>query len=70
MDPQEAVKHDHVSLEKGSNSDDGLRETPGEPEKEYITGVKLILVIISISIVYFLNMLDTTVLATVWRYSC
>jgi hypothetical protein len=65
MDPTEATNRDQASLEKGSNGDDGLRETPKEPEKEYITGVKLALVIISISTVYFLNMLDTTVLATV-----
>lgn len=43
------------------------RESLIKPKKgpEYISGVRLILVIISVSAVYFLNMLDTTVLATV-----
>lgn len=42
-------------------------ETLIKPKKDtgYVTGIRLTLVIISISVVYFLNMLDTTVLATV-----
>ncbi|KAK9774085.1 putative Major facilitator superfamily (MFS) profile domain-containing protein [Seiridium cardinale] len=70
MNLSEAPKYDDVSIEKGDNSDGGPRGTPEEPEKaaEYIKGATLALVMISISIVYFLNMLDTTVLATAIPY--
>ncbi|KAK6064073.1 major facilitator superfamily transporter [Seiridium cupressi] len=70
MNLSEAPKYDDESIEKGDSSDGGRRGTPEEPEKaaEYIKGVRLALVMISISIVYFLNMLDTTVLAT-WVFT-
>lgn len=50
---------------------DEARESLIKPKNgpEYVSGVRLILVIISVSVVYFLNMLDTTVLATV-RLCC
>lgn len=53
--------------DNGQQREDEQRENLIKPEKsdDYISGVRLILVIISISVVYFLNMLDTTVLATV-----
>jgi hypothetical protein len=51
----------------GEQREEEQRENLIKPEKsdDYISGVRFILVIISISVVYFLNMLDTTVLATV-----
>lgn len=63
----EPTKQEQGSLDTSTTGDDGLRESSEEMEKsaEYIHGVRLILVIVSISVVYFLNMLDTTVLATV-----
>lgn len=61
-EPLETWTKDH-----GEQREDEQRENLIKPEKSdgYISGVRLILVIISISVVYFLNMLDTTVLATV-----
>ena len=38
---------------------------PHEIQHEYITGVKLVLVLSALTIVYFLVMLDNTILATV-----
>lgn len=50
---------------------DEARESLIKPKNgpEYVSGVRLILVIFSVCVVYFLNMLDTTVLATV-RLHC
>ncbi|KAH8765537.1 putative MFS multidrug transporter [Diaporthe sp. PMI_573] len=54
----------------GEQREEEQRENLIKPEKsdDYISGVRFILVIISISVVYFLNMLDTTVLATAIPY--
>ena len=57
--------------ETWTKDNDEQRETLIKPEKKdngYVSGARLILVIIAISVVYFLNMLDTTVLATVSLY--
>jgi hypothetical protein len=41
---------------------------PPEEEEEYVTGVKLALVLTSITVVYFLMLVDNTIIATVsWR---
>lgn len=67
--PRQPTRHEQLFFETLTVDDvnAGSREIPEDPEKstEYIHGVKLALVIVSISVVYFLNMLDTTVLATV-----
>lgn len=64
-DPQEPLET--WTKDHGNQHEDEQRENLIKPEKNegYISGVRLILVIVSISVVYFLNMLDTTVLATV-----
>ncbi|ROW05847.1 hypothetical protein VMCG_05198 [Cytospora schulzeri] len=68
--PHEPTRQQQLSLDTLTMDDDGPRETPPKSENnvEYIQGVRLALVIASISVVYFLNMLDTTVLATAIPY--
>ena len=66
LDPS---KDDDISS-KSSEPEKGLDALSKEPEKpiqeeEYVTGIKLALVLGSLTITYFIMMLDATILATV-----
>lgn len=61
-----------VTIPGGREKDSGVPENqvPGD-DHEYITGIKLVLVLSALTIVYFLVMLDNTILSTVSAFrSC
>lgn len=52
-----------ISTKQKSASRQGL--VPGAADHEYVTGVKLAVVIVSVTLVAFLILLDTSIVATV-----
>lgn len=66
LDP---LKDDGISSKSSGpeKGPDALSKEPEKPvqEEEYVTGIKLALVLGSLTITYFLMMLDATILATV-----
>ena len=65
----DSLKDDGISS-KSSEPEKGLDALSKEPEisvqeEEYVTGIKLALVLGSLTVTYFLMMLDATILATV-----
>ncbi len=67
---QDEGKSSNSPMDKSSEPEKGLDALSKEPERsvqeeEYVTGIKLALVLGSLTVTYFLMMLDATILATV-----
>jgi hypothetical protein len=61
--PEHTAKEDHGSTTEDS-SEPNLTATKSEEEWEYITGVKLFLVIGTVTLACFIMLLDTSIVAT------
>ncbi|KAI1377957.1 hypothetical protein F4677DRAFT_31490 [Hypoxylon crocopeplum] len=65
----EATDIPQPSLFLAKDEDGGVSSQPvGEKQDEYVTGIRLVLVLAAITIVYFLIMLDNTIIATAIPY--
>lgn len=49
----------------GSGNDNGINTEPDSDEEEYVTGFKMVIVLVAVTAASFLMLLDTSIVATV-----